>query len=412
MRAISSRASARRAAVVAAAATAIPIVLVHPAVIHAQSDSESPVATYWATATTSSGITAGSPGALLSGGGSVQRELQLQLESSRAAAGEPTAEHFPPEGLRVGPRLPLHSPRQSAGTRTERAGSVDGGGAKGRMLIYWGCGAQVRAGQPLVIDFADLARGGGGLPDVGIRTATGPSVGAGRTYGEWPNEKSRVRVPGAGSLVGDHLVRGNYTPDIRFSLSAGQDFMGDLRLTGVADHERGPVPLGWQALREAKAYFAYAMGSADGDDIVVWSSSETAIAPGAVPDHLAPAVIDGLVRREVLLPAKADRCEIPAAVAEAAPQAMVRVIAFGNEVNTSFPQRPDDSRTPWKPEYVVKVRYASTASTILGMPELSQSDDEAEDAGDDAASGAGNLLRRLSPLGGIRIKSPFGKSRN
>lgn len=412
MRTPSFHAVTLRTAAIALAATVSSIALVRSPAGHAQTGPEKPVATYWATATTNSGITAGGPGAMLSAKGGAQRELQLQLESSRTTTGEPAAEHLPPAGLKVGPRLPLQSPRSSTGTRNERAGRVEGGGAKGRMLIYWGCGAQVRAGQPLVIDFARLTNGSGGLPDLGIRMATGPSAGTGRTYGEWPNEKSRVRVPAAGSLIGDHLVRGNYTPDIRFSLAAGQDFMGALRLTGVADYARGPVPLGWHALREAKAYFAYTMGSAKGDDIVVWSSSETAIAPGAVPDHLAPAVLDGLVRRKVLLPAQVDRCEIPAAVAAAAPEAMVKVIAFGGEVNTGFPARPRDSKAPWKPEYVVKVRYASTASTILGMPELSGAVGEVAEDREDTATGAGGLLRRLSPFGGPKRKSRSGKSRD
>lgn len=381
----------------------------------AQTRPQGPIATYWATATTSTGLGADAvdPMAMLSGGGAPQRSLLLQLESTATPKGAPSAEHLPPEGLKAGPSLPLVSPRAALPNKPERSGTFSSGEMpKGRMLIYWGCGEAVRPGQPLIVDFARM-KGGNmpGLPELAIQAAAGPSAGGGRTYGEWPNEKSRTRVPARGSLIGDHLVRGNYTPDIRFTLGAGQDFMGPLRLTGIADHKRGPVPLGWQPVREAKAYFAYAMGSAKGDDMIVWSSSDIAISPGTVPEVLSPGDLAGLLRRKVVLSPETSRCAIPAAVAEAAPEAMLRMIAFGGEVNISYPPKPADPRTPWKLDHVVKIRYASTASAILGMPDMSDGAD-AEGADDNTGSnGLGGLLRGLSRSGpGGKVRSLFKKS--
>jgi hypothetical protein len=102
MRTPSFHAVTLRTAAIALAATVSSIALVRSPAGHAQTGPEKPVATYWATATTNSGITAGGPGAMLSAKGGAQRELQLQLESSRTTTGEPAAEHLPPAGLKVG----------------------------------------------------------------------------------------------------------------------------------------------------------------------------------------------------------------------------------------------------------------------------------------------------------------------
>ena len=71
-----------------------------------------PVATYWVTVRTSSGLPTGGAGfdpmAMMAGGG-VQKSLELQLQSERTAA-SPEAAHQPPDGLDTG-ILPLVTPR-------------------------------------------------------------------------------------------------------------------------------------------------------------------------------------------------------------------------------------------------------------------------------------------------------------
>lgn len=61
-----------------------------------------------------------------------------------------------PPGMRMGESLPLIPPRAQP-TQTE-PGEVpqeyQQHQPKGRILLYWGCGASVRAGQPRVIDLA------------------------------------------------------------------------------------------------------------------------------------------------------------------------------------------------------------------------------------------------------------------
>lgn len=367
-----------------------------------------PVATYWVTARTTAGLPTGGAGfdpmAMMSGGG-VQKSLSLQLQADRTAPA-PEARHQPPAGLNTGD-LPLVTPvRQPASPTPDFMPQARGEGGRMRMLIYHGCGEPTGSGQPLVIEIStdDPARGASQMTAlmeaVRVSPETPPSPGSGRTYGEWPNDRSSQPIPANGSLVGDHLVDGNYTPDIRFNLGADQDFMEPVQLTGVADGGS----LGWNAVGGARGYFAMTMGANEAGDMVAWTSSNIPISFGQIPDILSPADLERLIRQGVVLPASTTRCPIPSAVQMAAPQSMVRVIAFGGEANFSYPARPANPRETWNIEHVVKVRYTSSASTVLGMDMSDLGGDEGREGPDsrqpapnpaDALRGlVGGLLRR------------------
>lgn len=338
-----------------------------------------PVATYWVTAQTASGfpgLGAGggagfNPMAMMSGGG-VTRSLLLQLQAERTATA-PTAEHVPPAALAMGQSLPLLTPRGASASVSDpgevKPSDLDQAtrGRLPRILVYHGCGDATRSGQPVEIRMsgANMDAMRALANNIQVTPARGPSPGEGRTYGDWPNQRTRTAVPANASLVGDHLVRGNYTPDIRFSLNQNQDFLAPLQLTGIGTP--GSNQLGWGAIPNAEGYFAMAMGTNAGGDMVMWTSSEVAIMPSGLPDILTPADLERLQGRKIILPASATQCAIPRAVVQAAPEAMVKVTAFGGEANFSYPERPADRRQPWNIEYAVKVRYASTASVILGM---------------------------------------------
>jgi hypothetical protein len=47
--------------------------------------------------------------------------------------------------------------------------------------------------------------------------------------------------------------------------------------------------------------------------------------------------------------------------------AMLRMIAYGNELNLAHPPRPADPKVPWEPQWAVKVRVKSVANAMLGM---------------------------------------------
>ena len=334
-------------------------------------------AVYWMTAETSSGMTAmaagGSAGMIraLAGGTSqtaYSRNLQLQLGTGRRAPGEPSAEHLPPSGLQAGASLPLVTPQLQPANGASTGLPAGYERPKGRMLIYWGCGDRARPGQPLVTDYATL--GSGKAPAIysalNLKQANPPAAGRQATYGEWPNQRSQSTVPASGSLIGEHVVRGNYTPDIRFTVGQGQDFLAPVVLTSSQAAASGAVPLAWQQVGGAKAWFASTMGSGGGSDLVMWSSSETQVMPMLMA-HLDPQDIARLLQQKVLLPSNASSCTVPAEVAKAAPQSMLSVTAFGGDANFSHPARPAKAPASWRPEWTVKLRIKSAYTGLLGQ---------------------------------------------
>jgi hypothetical protein len=347
-------------------------------------------ATYWMSAETASGIGAAMAGgndpaammAMMSGrGGGHVRNLSLQLGTGVRPDGAPSAEHLPPVGLKAGPSLPLVSP--AAARPIPAAGGMPAGmeKPKGRMLIYWGCGERARAGQPAVVDFATLAAGKAppAFAQAAMKPMSPPSPASSRSYGEWPNQRSQTRVPAGGSLVGAHIVRGNYTPEIRFTLAPGQDFLAPVTLTANAASATGSYPLVWRPVSGAQAWFVSTMGSAKNGDLVMWTSSE-AQAMAMMVDYLPPEEIRRLVQQKVLLPASADRCTVPAEVGKAAPEAMLSVVALGGEANVAQP-RPAAAPASWRPEWTVKLRTKSVHMAMLGMDmdDMRGSDDGAAD---------------------------------
>lgn len=319
----------------------------------ASTQSTQPVATYWMTAQTGVGMPAMGPGggnpmammSAMSGPQGPRHSLFLQLGSNQAATGAPRADHFPPAGLQAGDRLPLATIERTQAVPDDGAFEAMPTGAP-RMLIYFGCGESARARQPVSIQLDQSgARQFAALVNAHrAQRPSSPSVNTSRNYGEWPNTRARQRPP-SGSLVGEHVVRGTYSPDIRFTLDESQDFLAPLQLTGLG--QSGAVNLGWNAVPNAKGYLAYTMGQNEAGDMVIWSSSDVAAFPMYFPELLTPADLTKLQTARYILPSTATSCPIPSAVTTAAPESMLRVIAFGGETNIAYPPRPTNRNTPW-----------------------------------------------------------------
>jgi hypothetical protein len=345
-----------------------------PGGLAAQQTVKPPIASYWMSVETAAGTAlpgvAGIGGAIPgrtgagTGGG---RTMLLQLGSQRRAD-SPRAEHFVPSGLDMGVSLPLHTPQRSASPeRAERAMPEDFEQPKGRMLVYWGCGEKARPGQPLVVDFSGLARGQApaGLVSRRVSAASPPAPGRAATYGEWPHPLDARPVPANASLKGVHRVQGNYSPDIEFALGEGLDFMDRVELAAAPGPE-GAVRVRWNRVETATGYFATAFGAV-GEDAVFWSSSEVQETGGMLMDFAPPAEVARLIRERVVLPPSVTECTVPAEVVKrAGGAALFRFVAYGPEANFAHPPRPKDPRQPWEPQWAVKVRFKSTASTLLG----------------------------------------------
>jgi hypothetical protein len=298
-----------------------------------------PVATYWMSIDTTSGLPMGGMGSggmpvmdigrmMLGGGmeGGANRSMLLELGSQRSASGAPAATHEIPAGLKMGPSLPLETPQQARRPEPREDGVPENfEKPRGRMLIYWGCGEQAGPGQPYVVDFARVAQGEvpQGLMSRRVNVQRGPSISRSRTYGDWPNQRDSQRVPRDASLRGEHTVKGNYSPDIRFALADKYDFMEPVNLAMAKSG--GGIKLSWNSVGNAHGYFASAMGGKEGtEDVVYWSWQQPRVRRSA--DDLAGAGRGcALVTEKVVLPTATTDCIVPAQFVAAAPAAFVRL---------------------------------------------------------------------------------------
>jgi len=340
-----------------------------------------PVAEYWMSASTTTGM-----GAMMGGGrpsmsmmmnpDAVSRSLVLQLGSSRRPEGDPSAEHDPPDGLGVGPMLPLVTPVAQAPPAHEEAAPGPPPQYQqphGRMLIFWGCGEHAGPDQPFVIDFATLGsaegaqRFAGLMRSLAISQMQPPSPGRNASYGEWPNQTSAASVPPTGSLVGPHLVKGDYTPDINFTLGPDQDFLPPFVLTANRKNPSGSADLAWQPMAGARGFFAGMFGTAGEGQVVMWTSSQAEAPAFGMPQYLSNGEISRLVASHVLMAPEQTECTIPVEAMQAAGRGgFFTLTAYGGEANFAYPERPPAPR-PWHLAWTVKVRYRSSTGGLVGM---------------------------------------------
>lgn len=375
----------------------------------AKEASPPPIADYWMDVATTSGFGAGmTPGArpnmgqimqMMNGGGnSVGHTIDLRLASKTKAPAAPQADHFIPSGLQMGASLPLITPIREPVHHGPTGLPPQFQQPKGRMLIYWGCGEHVGAGQPTVIDFSKVTAGqmppGMAAMANMAHVVSGPYSAPG--FGRWPNDKDSRPVPSAGSLLGAHRVEGNYSPPIGFSLAAGQDFMPALGLREAGSLPSGATRLMWQPAAQATGYALAMFGASGNGDMVMWSSSKTASMVAL--DYLAPAEVRRLVSGGTVLSPSTNECVLPAEVAAAVPMGMIMGIGYGPEV--------DFAEAPKAPKWVAKVRYKTTASVMHGMAgmmggQAMTAPDEPGQPGQDAPPkkkkgfGIGNILQGL-----------------
>jgi hypothetical protein len=298
-----------------------------------------------------------------------RRELLLQVESPRPASGPPRADHEIPPGQNMGASLPLVTPKseKSEYVPHERQRPEKIEKPKVRMLIYWGCGETIGKGQPRVLDTSRMSPEDFGKSFAG-RTPTHqtpPSARKGWVYGEWPNSEDRTEVPKDSSLVGAHLVKGNYLPEIRFSLDNKRDFMNPVEFSSIQATPAGATAVEWTSIPTAIGYFATAMAQDQKTgDSIFWSSSEIPETGFALQDYLTPGDVSRFIKEKVVMDPSRTSCTVPP-IFKDAQAAMLQFIAYGEELNLAYPPKPKDPKQRWEPQWSAKVRLKSTGMTPL-----------------------------------------------
>lgn len=284
-----------------------------------------------------------------------------------------------PKGLRLGDSIDLRAPERIADSETGGTGNDGATGlADGRsqeIRYYWGCGKQVRGGQPRTVTTA--VRNGkpvvtGHMPQP--RTVPQLGIDPGPAVALWPNPSSRKSVSGRASLTGAHrLTGGGVAQAIDFEVDRSQDFMPELELDSTGSAAEG-IALAWNGVDGAKAYFIQAMGM-DGDAVVMWSSAEDGVAGPELMAYLPGNTLSQWLGTRALLSPETRSCGIPEGIFSTEP--MVQMIAYGS------------TRTIEGENWRVHLRNKSTTTLMGGGVAPAGA---AKDAGKSATKG---LLRGL-----------------
>jgi hypothetical protein len=370
--------------------------------------SDSPIARYTVDAGTLSGMAAMGQGgggamAMLRGGGnSVVHEMLLKLGSSRAPTGEPKGDHFMPSGAGLGKSVPLITPRSTPGTDEYTAQMP-----KGKLRLYWGCGETAGKGQPVIIDFAKLAKGQvppGLFATSNVADDWRVTLANSKTYGDWPNSKDNKRLTGSSSLLGAHKVSSTYAPEINFTLA--DDFMPPLQAR-TADMASGAVNLTWGRLPNATGYYSWVIATnpekEDQLDITWWTSSATQMFGGFLGEWVSPGTVAKLVQAKTVMPPTQTSCAIPKEVRQTGgPMMMTQLYAYGPQADFAYPPRPADPKVVWKPEWITRVRFRSNTMVMHGMPDMGSMMSGGYDEDDDSGSAPSQPAGKPKCPGGLK----------
>ena len=335
-----------------------------------------------------------------------------------------------PAGMKMGAALPLVPPVKTESIRREERDELPQNmeRPKGRILIYWGCSETVRSGQPRIIDLAgDMTKFGNAFSG---RYAPDRSVRVSEKHAIYPNDKNTVNLSKDSSIAGEHQINGDGIPaSMRFTLSQAQDIMPAIALQ-PSGNPASSIKLNWQSLNQAKAYFISAFSS-NGNDMVLWSSSESADAGMGLMDYLPNATIDNWLRDRVLLQPNTTSCAVPQGIFAAKDGgrdsgAMAQMVAFGGESYIVYPPRPTDAKTPWNQEWAVRLRLKSQTMASLGGEDNARANRRAPPGSNNAntnsdnapagqtgqtdapAEGGGVLGLPIPGMGGL-LKGLFGR---
>jgi hypothetical protein len=299
----------------------------------------------------------------------------------RRQPGRVSATQAVPAALKLGASIPLLPPPPPAPvTKGERTPWEEPDREEGmpemprfQIKLYWGCGAQVREGQPRVLDFSrDNIAAWGQFMQGRAERDRGATSNSRSSF--WPNSTDSRKHAADGSLIGAHAVTGAGLPaSLNFQISAAQDFMPPMGLR-TEGSKSGVINLTWSAIPTATGYFANATGfstrQGQGDDpdemtMIMWSAAEVPDPGGGLIGYLNNTNQERFLREKAILPSTQSSCQIPTGIFAESMMVNIGAIAYGRELNLVYPARPADPRTPWNQEWTARVRVKSQASAML-----------------------------------------------
>lgn len=318
-------------------------------------------------------------GAMLGGNSGVSKQMDLRLTNPGDIPADYSAEHIVPDGMRIGPSLPLKGERRSkggeGGSGTEQP--------EGKVLIYWGCGASVAKGQPEIIDFRNMSgqvppevaamarqsrarHGGGSVESLPPRTLWWP-------YGD----EAFKGIPADASAVGEHAVKASFMQrDILYTLDKEMDFLEPMNLRATSSDLKAAIPLEWDKLSRARGYNLHAAGATGDNEVTIWMAARN---------------------RHPMLPGTQNTCTIAGGIFEKAQGAMVMGEAVGPTRGFAYPPQKPGEKKPliWS----ARVQVSAFDNVMLGVGNIAR--DAAGDAATDTVvPGGSGIIKSIKGLFG------------
>lgn len=241
------------------------------------------------------------------------------------------------------------------------------------MKFYWGCGANVKAGQPKIFQIKN-GQMTNALDNIGSRTDKEKGAHSNDAASRWPNQQDQ-RSFGDANLLGLHTIKGTNIPSsLGFTLNSVQSFMPNLGLKTSGD-KSGIVTASWNNIG-AKGYFLTGMGTSEGlgvnsgSELIIWSASDLPDNGYGLMGYLSSNNLNKFLSEKVILPATQTTCQIPSGIFSKTQMIMLKGIGYGEETNIIYPERPKDVSLPWIQEWSAKIRNKSTDTLMLGMANM------------------------------------------
>lgn len=106
-------------------------------------------------------------------------------------------------------------------------------------------------------------------------------------------------------------------------------------------------------------------------EMVWWASSKQQAFGGPLWDWISPAGVRKLIAAGTVMPPEQRDCIVPAEVIKASGDGlMVSLQAYGPQADFAYPPRPADTKKPWNPEWIARVRFRSSTMLIPGMEDM------------------------------------------
>lgn len=266
------------------------------------------------------------------------KTLNMDLTSDKKVNAKSTAQCAVPEGLKVGPKVDLAIDLPTKSTDDEAPGTADTGKVeKFVMKMYWDCSETVLPGQPKVMDSDKMMKGmpDGTMMSPGKARATAKlrlAAMADDSHAYWPHGKDNKKIVKESTSPGGYELTTSYCGGTSITFDKEQDFLAGIDVTspgkGAIDLAKS-IKVEWKTVPNAQAYVINAFAGKKGEMVMWTSCAKPDVNTDWMGTPFTKAQIADFIKKDILLPATATTCYIPAGIFKDISAPMITITAIG-----------------------------------------------------------------------------------